>query len=101
MSLISKAFRPYTILARDNAKVAYFPIYHLRHVFCTRLSWVAPDAVVQRATRHSSPETKRHYQLGWWSRCGRTSRRRMRRSTADARYYIFMTVSLLPKKKKK
>jgi len=47
-----------------NAKVAYFPIYHLRYVFCTRLSWVAPDAVVQRAMRHSSPETKRHYQLG-------------------------------------
>jgi hypothetical protein len=44
--------------------VPYFPIYHLRHVFCTRLSWVGPDAVVQRAMRHSSPETKRHYQLG-------------------------------------
>src|SRR6266404_9716790 len=28
-----------------NAGVAHFPIYHLRHVFCTRLSWVAPDAV--------------------------------------------------------
>jgi hypothetical protein len=25
---------------------------------------VTPDAVVQRAMRHSSPETKRHYQLG-------------------------------------
>src|ERR1700730_10576003 len=50
--------------ASKNAKVAHFPIYHLRHVFCTRLSWVAPDAVVQRAMRHSSPETKRHYQLG-------------------------------------
>jgi hypothetical protein len=25
---------------------------------------VAPDAVVQRAMRHSSPETKRHCQLG-------------------------------------
>jgi hypothetical protein len=36
----------------------------LRHVFCTRLSWVAADAVVQRAMRHSSPEMKRHYQLG-------------------------------------
>lgn len=47
-----------------NASVPYFPIYNLRHVFCTRLSWVAPDAVVQRAMRHSSPETKRHYQLG-------------------------------------
>jgi integrase len=47
-----------------NAGVAHLPIYHLRHVFCTRLSWVAPDAVVQRAMRHSSPETNRHYQLG-------------------------------------
>ena len=44
--------------------MSYFPIYNLRHVFCTRLSWVAPDAVVQRAMRHSSSETKRHYQLG-------------------------------------
>lgn len=50
--------------ALKKAEVPYFPIYNLRHVFCTRLSWVAPDAVVQRAMRHSSPETKRHYQLG-------------------------------------
>ncbi len=48
----------------SGAGVPYFPIYDLRHVFCTRLSWVAPDAVVQRAMRHSSPETKRRYQLG-------------------------------------
>jgi integrase len=47
-----------------RAGVSYFPIYNLRHVFCTRLSWIAPDAVVQRAMRHSSPETKRVYQLG-------------------------------------
>jgi integrase len=47
-----------------KAGVSYFPIYNLRHVFCTRLSWVAPDAVVQHAMRHSSPETKRYYQLG-------------------------------------
>ena len=38
--------------------------YNLRHTFCTRLSWVAPDAVVQCAMRHSSSETKRIYQLG-------------------------------------
>jgi integrase len=50
--------------ALKNAGVSYFPIYNLRHVFCTRLSWVAPDAVVQHAMRHSSPETKRFYQLG-------------------------------------
>ena len=50
--------------ALTKAEVPYFPIYNLRHVFCTRLSWVAPDAIVQRAMRHSSPETKRRYQLG-------------------------------------
>ncbi len=31
-----------------RAGVTAFPIYTLRHVFCTRLSEVAPDAVVQR-----------------------------------------------------
>lgn len=46
-----------------RAGVEHFPIYQLRHVFCTKVSWVAADAVVQRAMRHSSPETKRHYQL--------------------------------------
>lgn len=33
-----------------------FPDLQSAHVFCTRLSWIAPDAVVQRAMRHSSPE---------------------------------------------
>ena len=47
-----------------KAGVEYFPIINLRHVFCTRLSWVAPDTVIQRAMRHSSPETKQRYQLG-------------------------------------
>ena len=47
-----------------RAGVLHFPIYNLRHAFCTRLSWVAPDAVIQRAMRHTSPETKRQYQLG-------------------------------------
>jgi len=47
-----------------RAGVPHFPIYTLRHVFCTRLSEVAPDAVVQRAMRHTSPETKRRYELG-------------------------------------
>jgi integrase len=47
-----------------RAKVPHFPIYNLRHAFCTRLSWVAPDAIIQRAMRHTSPETKRRYQLG-------------------------------------
>lgn len=47
-----------------RAGVPHFPLYNLRHVFCTRLSGVAPDAVVQRAMRHTSPETRRRYQLG-------------------------------------
>jgi integrase len=47
-----------------RANVPHFPIYNLRHAFCTRLSWVAPDAIIQRAMRHTSPETKRRYQLG-------------------------------------
>jgi integrase len=47
-----------------NAKVAHFPISNLRYVFSTRLSWVAPDTVVQRAMRHASPETKRHLPTG-------------------------------------
>ncbi|MFZ1033666.1 MAG: site-specific integrase, partial [Candidatus Acidiferrales bacterium] len=50
--------------ALRRAGVPHFPLYTLRHVFCTRLSEVAPDAVVQRAMRHTSPETKRRYQLG-------------------------------------
>jgi hypothetical protein len=44
--------------------VPHFSIYTLWHVFCTRLSAVAPDAVVQRAMRHTSPKTKPIYQLG-------------------------------------
>ena len=47
-----------------RASVPHFPIYNLRHVFCTRLSAIASDAVVQRAMRHTSPETKRRYRLG-------------------------------------
>jgi integrase len=64
--------------ALEKVAGSYFPIHNLRHVFCTRLSLVAPDAVVQRAMRNSSPETRRHYQLGIGgpsSRGHRTSRR--------------------------
>ncbi len=35
----------------------------MRHAFCGRLRCVAPDVIVQRAMRHSQPETKRRYQL--------------------------------------
>jgi len=44
--------------------VTKFPIYNLRHVFCTRLSEVAADAVVERARRHTSPETQASLPVG-------------------------------------
>jgi integrase len=49
--------------ALKQAGVPHFPIYNLRHAFCTRLSWVAPDAIIERAMHHTSPQTKRRYQL--------------------------------------
>jgi integrase len=60
ISTLKKAWRA----TLKRAGVPYFAIYNLRHVFCTRLSWVAPDGLVQRAMRHSGPETKQQYQLG-------------------------------------
>ena len=80
-----------------NAGVAHFPIYHLRHVFCTRLSWVAPDAVVQRAMRHSSPETKRHYQLGMVEQVRQNLEKANEKVYGKGKYYVFMTVSPLPR----
>ncbi len=72
-----------------EANVAYFPIYNLRHVFCTRLSWVAADAVVQRAMRHMSPETKRHYQLGMTEQVRQSLERANRRVYGGAKVLHF------------
>jgi hypothetical protein len=41
--------------------VPHFPIYNLRRPSCRRISRVVPDAVIERAMRHTSPETKRSY----------------------------------------
>jgi integrase len=76
----------------EKAGVSYFPIYNLRHVFCTRLSWVAPDAVVQRAMRHSSPETKRHYQLGMVDQVREGIERANDRPIKTKKYYVPTTV---------
>ena len=73
----------------------HFPIYNLRHAFCTRLSWVAPDAVIERAMRHTSPETKRIYQLAWSSKCAKRWRRRISECTAIASWFtdaVYMTL---------
>jgi len=54
-----------------RAGVTAFPIYNLRHVFCTRLSEVAPDAVVQRATQAPKPSVTINWErpirfVTWW-----------------------------------
>ena len=84
-----------------NAGVAHFPIYHLRHVFCTGLSWVrlTPLCSARCVIRARKPSATINW--GWWSRCGKTSKKQMRRSTAGRKYYVFMTVSLLPGTNKK
>ena len=61
-----------------------FPIYNLRYAFCTRLSWVAPDAVIERAMRYTSPETKRIDQLSMVSKCAKRWRKPIRRCMAGA-----------------
>jgi integrase len=94
---VRKAWR--TTLKR--AGVSYFQIYNLRHVFCTRLSWVAPDAVVQRAMRHSSPETKRVYQLGLVHQVREHMERANDRPTRGAKRYICVTVPLRSSPRKK
>src|SRR5260370_901389 len=45
----------------NNAEESHFPIYHLRHVFCTRPRWVAPAARLPRALRHLRHYTTRHF----------------------------------------
>ncbi len=84
--------------ALKKAGVPYFPIYNLRHVFCTRLSWVAPDAVVQRAMRHSSPETKRHYQLGMVDQVRQGIEKANEKAYHDPKLLRFHYVSDKPKK---
>jgi integrase len=84
--------------ALKKAGVPYFPIYNLRHVFCTRLSWVAPDAVVQRAMRHSSPETKRHYQLGMVDQVRQGIEKANEEAYRDPKLLRFHYVSEKPKK---
>ncbi|MGH9436359.1 MAG: tyrosine-type recombinase/integrase [Terriglobia bacterium] len=79
--------------ALKKAGVPFFPIYNLRHVFCTRLSWVAPDAVVQRAMRHSSLETKRHYQLGMVDQVRQGIKKANEQSYRDPKLLRFRYVS--------
>ena len=76
-----------------RAGVPYFPIYQLRHGFCTRVSKVAPDAVIQKAMRHSSPETKRFYQLGMVEEVRQAVDRSNQRFYDDLECHILSTVT--------
>jgi integrase len=81
-----------------RAGVPHFPIYTLRHVFCTRLSAVAPDAVVQRAMRHTSPETKRIYQLGMTVQVREAVEKSNERAYGEKRVLRFYDVLPVPQK---
>ena len=83
-----------------KAGVTYFPIIHLRHVFCTRLSWVAPDTVVQRAMRHASPETKQRYQLGMVEQVRKNMERANRRIYQASKVLHFYDTESAAKKTK-
>ncbi len=76
-----------------RAGVPYFPIYQLRHAFCTRVSKVAPDAVIQKAMRHSSPETKRFYQLGMVEEVRKAMDHANKKFYGDLEYHVFITVT--------
>lgn len=78
----------------------YFPIIQLRHVFCTRLSWVAPDTAVQRAMRYASPEASNATNWLWSSRFDKIGNEPTGGSIGPAKYYTFMTLRLPPKNEK-
>ena len=75
------------------AAKGYFPIYQLRHPFFTGLSKIAPDAVVQKAMRHSSPETKRFYQLGMVKEVREAMDAGNQKFFGGLEYHIFSTVA--------
>jgi integrase len=81
--------------------VPHFPIYNLRHVFCTRLSGVAADAVVQRAMRHTSPETKRRYQLGMTDQVRQAVEKANKKTYGPKRVLRFYDVLPAAKKEEK
>jgi len=76
-----------------RAGIPYFPIYQLRHAFCTRVSKVAADGVIQKAMRHSSPETKRVYQLGMVEEVRKAIERGNDKFYGDLAHHIFSTVT--------
>jgi integrase len=76
-----------------RAGISHFPIYQLRHAFCTRVSQVAPDAVIQKAMRHSSPETKRVYQLGMVEEVRQAMEHGNERFYGNLEYHVFSTVT--------
>ena len=54
---------------------------------------MAPDAVIQKAMRHSSPETKRFYQLGMVEEVRQAVDRSNQRFYDDLECHILSTVT--------
>lgn len=79
-------------ISRVQVDVSYFLIDKLRRVFCTRFRWVAPDAVMQRTMQHSSPEKKRHDQLGKVDQVRESIERANEQAYQAQKDYAFTTV---------
>ena len=87
LGTVKKAWRS----ALKKAGVPYFPIYNLRHVFCTRLSWVAPDAVVQRAIGTAVRRRSVTTNSAWWTKFVKVLKRPTNRPTVTRSYYVSTT----------
>ena len=86
--------------ALKRAGVAYFPIYNLRHVFCTRLSWVAPDVWFSEPCGTAVRKRSVTINSEWLTKSGKTSSELTNEPiVAKKKYYVFTTVR--PRQKKK
>jgi integrase len=82
-----------------RAGVPHFPIYNLRHVFCTRLSGShrMPLCSARCGTRVQKPSGTTSWE--WRIRCGKRWRNPTRRHTGEADYYIITTVARTRRRK--
>jgi hypothetical protein len=59
---------------------------------------LGPGAVVQRAMPHTSPKSKRRYQLGMTDQVCQAVEKANKKRTGRNGYYVFMTFCPRPKK---
>lgn len=85
--------KPRETIRSSEPFFSHFPIYQLRHAFCTRMGKVAADAVLTQAMRHSSPETKRDYLMGVREKVREDMERANEEVFGEEAYHIFITVT--------